>query len=143
MTKVESGNTVSVHYNGTLNNGTEFDNSHTRGEPITFQVGSGQVIPGFDVAVTGMTVGETKEFSVVAAEAYGARNDAAVQAIPVTQFPEGFEFTEGSMVSGQTGDGQQFQAKIVTQDTHTVTLDFNHPLAGEDLNFKIELMSIS
>ena len=142
MTKVENGNTVSVHYNGTLSDGTEFDSSYTRGEPITFEVGSGQMLPGFDSAVSGMIIGETKDVSIASTDAYGDRNEENVQTIPISTFPEKFDFTKGAMVKGQS-NGQEFMAKIVSTDTHTVTLDFNHPLAGEELNFKIELMDIS
>ena len=142
MTKVESGNTVSVHYCGTLNDGTEFDSSYTRGEPITFEVGSGQMISGFDSALVGMVVGEEKNVNIAATQAYGIRNEDHVQDVPVTSFPQDYEFVEGTMVQGQQPDGQTFLAKIVGRDTHTVKLDFNHPLAGQDLNFKIELVNI-
>ena len=143
MTKVESGNTVSVHYCGTLNDGTEFDSSYNRGEPITFEVGAGQMISGFDSAVVGMAVGEEKNINIAAAQAYGVRNEEHVQDVPITSFPQDYEFVEGTMVQGQQPNGQTFLAKIVGRDTHTVKLDFNHPLAGQDLNFKIELMNIA
>ena len=142
MTKVESGNTVSVHYCGTLNDGTEFDSSYTRGEPITFEVGSGQMISGFDSALVGMAVGEEKNVNIAATQAYGIRDEDNVQDVPITSFPQDYEFVEGTMVQGQQPDGQTFLAKIVGRDTHTVKLDFNHPLAGQDLNFKIELVNI-
>ena len=143
MTKVENGNTVSVHYTGTLNDGTEFDSSYSRDEPITFEVGSGQMIPGFDSALPGMTVGEVKSVAITPADGYGDRNEEATQVVPVSQFPEGLDLTKGQMIRGQQPSGQPFMAKIVSSDVHTVTLDFNHPLAGQDLNFKIELMDIS
>ena len=141
--KVENGNTVSVHYAGTLSDGTEFDSSYTRGEPLTFEVGSGQMIRGFDSALPGMTVGEVKNINIAPSEAYGARNEEATQIVPVSQFPEGLDLTTGQMIRGNQPNGQPFMAKIVGSDTHTVTLDFNHPLAGEELNFKIELVDIS
>ena len=143
MIKVENGNTVSVHYTGTLNDGSEFDSSYTRGEPIAFEVGLGQVIPGFDAAVQGMVAGEVKDVNIPAADAYGPRNEEHVQDVPVTAFPNDYEFVEGSMVQGQQPNGGTFMAKIVGKDTHTVKLDFNHPLAGQDLNFKIEVVDIS
>ena len=143
MIKVENGNTVSVHYCGTLEDGTEFDNSYTRGEPITFQVGAGQMISGFDAAIPGMVVGESKNINIVSDDAYGDRNEENVQNVPLTAFPEGFDFTEGSMVRGQHQAGQSFMAKIVSCNDTDVTLDLNHPLAGQDLNFKIELVDIS
>jgi peptidylprolyl isomerase len=143
MTKAIIGNTVSVHYNGTFNDGTEFDSSYTRGEPITFEVGAGQMISGFDAAIPGMIVGESKNISISSGDAYGERNDESVQSVPLTTFPEDFDLTEGSMIRGQHPNGQAFMAKIVSHDDTEVMLDLNHPLAGKDLNFKIELVDIS
>jgi len=143
MIKVENGNTVSVHYAGTLNDGTEFDSSYTRGEPLTFEVGAGQMIRGFDSALPGMEVGEVKNVSLPPGDAYGDRNEEATQIVPVAQFPEGLDLTIGQMIRGNQPNGQPFMAKIINSDTHTVTLDFNHPLAGEELNFKIELVDIT
>ncbi len=143
MSKVENGNTVSVHYAGTLNDGTEFDNSKNRGEPISFVVGSGQMISGFDAALPGMEVGETKSFTVSPEDAYGTRIEENIQNIPRGAFPPEFEFVEGSTVQGQQPNGQPFLAKILGQTEEAVTLDFNHPLAGEQLNFDIELISLS
>ena len=143
MATVQEGNTVSVHYKGTLNDGTEFDSSYSRGEPISFEVGSGQMIKGFDSAVNGMTTGEKKSFTLSPEEAYGDRKSDLVQAVPKTNFPPDFEPVVGAMVQGQDPTGQVFTAKIVTQDIATVTLDFNHPLAGENLNFEVELVEIS
>ena len=140
---VESGNTISVHYRGTLDDGTEFDSSHTRGEPIQFQAGSGQMIAGFDSAVIGMGVGAKKSITISCEEAYGLRDEAAVQVIPRDQFPEDFEFVEGASVQGTGPGGQPFLAKIVTAEGSDVTLDFNHPLAGQQLGFEIEVVEIS
>ena len=142
MSTVENGNTVSVHYKGTLNDGTEFDNSRTRGEPLTFQVGSGQMIPGFDSGVLGMSVGETKNLSLTAEEGYGEKNEEALQEVSKQFFPPEFNFTAGEMVQGTTPEGQPLLAKIVSEAEDTVILDFNHPLAGEGLNFEVELMEI-
>ena len=140
--KTEKGNTVSVHYTGTLNDGTEFDSSHNRGEPITFEVGSGQMIGGFDAAVVGMSVGETKEIEIQPDGAYGSRDESQVQPVPKTAFPPDFDFTPGSMVQAAQGE-KTFYAKIVENDEESVVLDFNHPLAGKTLNFKIEMVDIS
>ena len=138
----ESGNTVSVHYRGTLNDGTEFDSSYTRGEPIKFELGAGQMIPGFESAVNGMDVGEKKSVTLDPENAYGNRNDELVQPVPRQNFPPDFEIVVGATVQGQQQGGQPFLAKIVKEDGFTVTLDFNHPLAGENLNFEIELIEI-
>jgi len=141
--KVENGNTVSVHYRGTLSDGTEFDSSYGRGEPITFEVGSGQMIAGFDSAIPGMEIGETKDINIPPENAYGPRNEDAIQSVPRTMFPTDFEIVVGATVRGQQPNGSPFLAKILSEEESTITLDFNHPLAGEDLNFAIELMSVS
>ena len=142
MLQVENGNTVSVHYRGTLTDGTEFDSSHGRGETLTFQVGAGQMISGFDAALPGMAVGETKNISITADEAYGQPNPELIGDIPKEAFPPGFSFEEGTMVQGQDEHGQPLVGKINESQEATVTVDFNHPLAGKDLNFEIELVSI-
>ena len=139
--KVKSGDTVSVHYRGTLDDGTEFDSSHTRGEPLTFQVGGKQVIAGFDDALVGMSVGETKNVSIEPEQGYGPRIDEAIQVVPKSVFPPGFPFQTGQTVQGQGSDGQPLAATIVAEDMQTVTLDMNHPLAGKNLNFEIQLVS--
>ena len=139
---VENGNTVTVHYRGTLDDGTEFDNSRNRGEPITFEVGSGQMITGFDSAITGMTVGEVKEIMIEPEDAYGTHNESAIQELPLTMFPSDFDFVAGNSVQGQQPNGQPFLAKIMSTTESTVTLDFNHPLAGKQLTFAIELVNI-
>ena len=142
MSTVENGNTVTVHYTGTLNNGTEFDSSRNR-EPFSFQVGSGQVIPGFDTGVVGMTEGQTKTIVITSENAYGPLNEDALQEVPKTQFPPDFPVTIGETVHGETGEGQNFAARIVSEQDETITLDFNHPLAGEDLTFEVELLAIA
>ena len=141
MNTVENGNTVSVHYTGTLNDGTQFDSSRER-EPLSFLVGDGQVIPGFESAVLGMQEGETKTITILAENAYGPKNDQAVQVVERSRFPNGFEGNVGESVTGQTGEGQAFRATIVSVEENTVTRDFNHPLAGQDLTFEVELVSI-
>ena len=142
MSTVENGNTVSVHYTGTLNDGTQFDSSRGR-DPLSFQVGDGQVIPGFDNAVVGMTVGESKTFTIPADEAYGAKKEEAIQEVSKTRFPEGYDAQVGQTVTGQNEAGQNFQAQIIAEAEETVTLDFNHPLAGHDLTFDVELVSVA
>ena len=142
MLQVENGNTVSVHYRGTLNDGTEFDSSHSRGEPLSFQVGTGQMISGFDAALPGMTVGDTKNISLAPDEAYGQPNPELIGDIPKQAFPPGFSFEVGTMVQGQDENGRPLVGKINEAQDETVTVDFNHPMAGKDLNFEIELVSI-
>tara|TARA_Y100000310_G_scaffold71164_1_gene67001 strand:+ start:182 stop:658 length:477 start_codon:yes stop_codon:yes gene_type:complete len=142
MDKVQNGQTVSVHYRGTFDDGTEFDSSHTREQELSFQVGAGQMISGFDSALSGMTVGETKKIRLEATEAYGEINLNAIQEVSRTAFPEDFEFVTGVQVSGQTDQGQPVTGQIREFGDETVTVDFNHPMAGKPLNFEIELMSI-
>jgi len=143
MSTVESGNTVSVHYRGTLTDGEQFDSSYDRGESLTFQVGSGNMIPGFDKAMVGMIVGEKKTIVIQPEEGYGFRNEEAIQEVDKSQFPNGFNFSVGSPVQGTNPDGQQITATIIAEETQSVTLDFNHPLASKTLNFEVELLNIS
>ena len=138
--KVQNGNNVSVHYRGTLNDGTEFDNSKIRGQALSFQVGSGRMLPGFDRAVVGMTVGQTKSVDIKADDAYGQRIPDAVQTVPKTAFPPDFEFLVGEVIQGNGPQGP-FLAKIEEEKEQEVILDFNHPLAGQDLSFEIELIA--
>lgn len=142
MSKVENGQTVNVHYTGTFDDGTKFDSSHDREETLSFQVGSGQVVKGFENAILGMSVGDTKTVQLTPAEAYGDPVQEAIQEVPMTAFPEGTELTEGITIVGQNGQGQQMMGRVIGLTDTTATLDFNHPLAGKNLNFEIELVSI-
>lgn len=138
----KSGDKVRVHYRGTLSDGTEFDCSEGR-EPIEFEVGAGQVIPGFDEAVSGMEVGDKTTVTIPAAEAYGDRMEEAVQEIPLAAFGDQVP-EEGWAVELQAPDGSQLAATILSVDDENgvATLDFNHPLAGQDLTFELELTEI-
>jgi len=143
MSKVEKGNNIKVHYKGTLNNGEQFDSSYDRGETLPFEVGAGQMIPGFDAAVVGMETGDKKTVTIPSAEAYGERNNEAVQDVPKTAFPPEFEFRLNETVQGANEQGQPLIAKILEVTDESVKLDLNHPLAGEDLTFEIELVEIT
>ena len=142
MSIVENGSIVSVHYTGTLNDGTEFDSSRSR-DPLKFQVGDSQVIAGFENAVIGMAAGESKTVSIPAENAYGLKDEKAIQEISKDRFPEGFDALVGEQVTGDNGNGQPFMATIISEQETSVTLDFNHPLAGQDLVFEVEVVSIS
>ena len=142
MSAIKNGDKVSIHYRGTLDDGTEFDNSYDRGETLTFEVGVGQMIKGFDSGVVGMTVGETKTIKITADEAYGQRQPEAVQSIPKTSFPENFQFIIGQQVQGTGPNGENISAVLISEEEETATLDFNHPLAGKNLNFSVELVEI-
>jgi len=138
--KITTGQNVNVHYKGTLTDGTEFDNSRSRGQVLNFEVGSNRMIGGFNEAVIGMTVGETKSVTIQPEGAYGQRNENAVQNVPRTAFGDDFEFELGGTVQGN-GPSGPFLAKILDVSDESVMLDMNHPLAGETLNFEIELVS--
>lgn len=142
MSKVKEGQTVEVHYVGTFDDGTEFDNSRERGEAITFEVGSGQMIKGFDDAIVGMEVGDSKNISLEPHEAYGDTNPDAIQTYPLTAFPPDVTLEEGITIMGQSPEGHQVIAKIESLNEDSAVLDFNHPMAGKRLNFEVELISV-
>ena len=140
--KVENGQTVNLHYVGTLEDGTEFDSSSTRNEAMSVEVGSGKLIPGFEEALSGMSVGEVKSVTIEPTQAYGDVSSEAYQTVPRSAFPPEFTFEEGAMVQGRNPMGHSMTAKIESVSEESVVLDFNHPLAGKTLNFEIELLSI-
>ncbi len=142
MTQVKSGDTVRIHYTGTLLDGSTFDSSQGR-DPLEFQVGSGQIIPGLDSALPGMAVGEKKEVKVAAEEAYGAVNPEMRQSVPREGIPADIPLDPGTQLQMQTPDGQALPVTVVEVDESTVTLDANHPLAGKDLTFDIEVVSVN
>lgn len=141
MNNAQPGNTVRVHYTGKLEDGTVFDSSHGR-EPLEFKLGGGQVIVGFERAVEGMAVGETREARIPADEAYGQRRDDLFLEIDREQIPEGIEVEVGTQLQLQQGDGQNVPVTVADLNEQSVTLDANHPLAGQDLNFELELVEV-
>tara|TARA_B100000131_G_scaffold299263_1_gene319536 strand:+ start:1161 stop:1592 length:432 start_codon:yes stop_codon:yes gene_type:complete len=141
MKTVEVGNNVKIHYIGTLLDGTEFDSSRARGTPLSFLVGNSQLLPAFEKAIVGMTEGETKEISLTSENAYGAHNPEATQVVPKEAFGPDFVFNVGQAIQG-TGPAGTFIATITEHTDTNVTLDMNHPLAGKDLNFEIEVVEI-
>ena len=141
MTEVKSGDTVHIHYKGTLTDGSVFDSSEGR-DPLSFTVGAGQVIPGMDDEMAGMKVGDKKTINIACEKAYGPINPAARQAIPREGIPDDIPLEIGTQLQMQTPDGQALPVTVVEVDEATVTLDANHPLAGKDLSFDIELVSI-
>lgn len=142
MIKVKSGDTVRIHYTGTLLDGTTFDSSEGR-DPLEFVVGSGQIIPGLDQALPDMEVGEKKKVTIDCKEAYGPLNPDARQAIPREGIPDDIPLEIGTQLQMQTPDGQALPVTVVEVDEATVTLDANHPLAGQDLVFDFEIVSIN
>lgn len=142
MEKVESGLFVSVDYTGTLDNGDVFDSSEGR-QPMEIQMGSGRVIPGFESAIMGMSLKETKTFTLSPEEAYGHRDDSRMQDFPKSDIPEGMEPEVGQTLMLSTPKGQQIPARVDSIDDQKVTFDLNHPLAGQSLTFKIEVVGIN
>lgn len=136
------GKKVKVHYTGTLDDGTKFDSSLDRGEPLEFTCMAGQMIPGFDAAVEAMEQGETKTVHIPAADAYGERNEELVQRIPVDQIPNADQLPVGQTVYMQGPGGQPFPVFVKSIEDGIVTFDMNHELAGKDLNFEITLVEI-
>ncbi len=141
MSQAQAGDTVRINYTGAFEDGTKFDSSEGR-DPLEFQLGSGQIIPGLENAITGMEVGETKQVTVTPAEGYGHRDEARVQDVPRAQLPEHIPTDPGTQLSMQTPDGQTIPVMVTKADEQTVTLDANHPLAGHDLTFDLELVEI-
>ncbi len=141
MSQAKTGDTVRINYTGTLTNGETFDSSDGR-DPLEFIVGSGQIIPGLDSAIPGMAVGDKKTVEVPCAQAYGASNPDARQAIPRSEIPDNIPLDPGTQLQMQTPQGQVVQVTVAEVTEEEVTLDANHPLAGKDLIFAIEIMGI-
>ncbi len=142
MQQVKKGDTVKVHYHGKLTDGTTFDSSEGR-EPLEFEVGGGMVIPGFDAGVTGMTIGEKRTILIPADEAYGPKQEDMIMEFPKERFPADMVPEAGMQLNMSNGSGQNFPVVIVEVKDEVVILDANHPLAGEDLSFDLELVEIS
>lgn len=141
MTQVKTGDTVRIHYTGILDDGTRFDSSEGR-DPLQFEVGSGQIIPGLDEALPGMVVGDKKTVNVPAEAAYGAVDPNALQEVPREQIPADIPLDPGTQLQMRTPDGRAMPVTVAEVNETVVTLDANHPLAGKDLTFDIELVSV-
>ena len=141
MTQVKEGDTVRIHYTGTLADGETFDTSEGR-DPLEFTVGSGQIIPGLEAALPGMAVGEKKTVEVPAADAYGDADPAAKQAVPRADIPEDIPLDLGTRLQVQTPQGEVMPVTVAEVTEEQVILDANHPLAGRDLTFAIEVVEI-
>ena len=141
MQQVKSGDKIKVHYHGRLDDGQTFDTSAGR-EPLEFEVGSGMVIKGFDEGVKGMVVGDKRTIRIPFAEAYGPRNPEMVIEMPKNRFPKDMELEVGLPLGMSDGQGQQFEVVVTEIKDDTVILDANHPLAGQDLIFDLELVEI-
>jgi peptidylprolyl isomerase len=141
MQQVKNGDKVKVHYHGRFADGTTFDSSEGR-EPLEFEVGAGNVIKGFDEGVMGMSIGDKKTVSIEAGDAYGEKNEEMLVEFPKEQFPPEMVPEVGMQLNMTNGNGQVILVTIIEVKDDTVMLDANHPLAGKDLIFDIELVSI-
>ncbi len=141
MSEAKHGDTVKVHYSGSLEDGTVFDTSQDR-DPLEFTIGEGQVIPGFENAVVGMEPGENKMITLAPDEAYGPRRSELLVEVERDRFPSDMDVEVGSQVQVKQRDGSPRVATIARVGDDSVTLDVNHPLAGKDLTFDIELVEI-
>ena len=140
MTQITNGSSVSVNYTGRLEDGTIFDTSlHEGRTPLTATLGQGQLIPGFENGLMGMTVGEKRTIEINPSDAYGEVNEGMIQEVPLTQVPEGAKV--GDTLQGQNEQGQ-FQVSVKEVKENSVVLDMNHPLAGKKLIFDLEVVSI-
>ena len=140
MQQAKKGDTVHVHYRGTLTDGTEFDSS-AGGDPLVFTLGEGQVIPGFENAIEGMSTGDKKTELIPVDEAYGERREELVFTVGRDQM-QGNEVEVGDMLEVGFPDGSAAAVHVAAVSDETVTLDANHPLAGKDLTFELELVGI-
>ncbi len=142
MQQVKNGDTVRVHYHGKLTNGSTFDSSEGR-EPLEFTVGQGQVIKGFDDALINMAIGEKKTVNIPVDQAYGQRNDDMMMEYPKSEFPADMKPEKGMQLHMSDNTGNVFPVVVTEVQDDVVILDANHPLAGEDLIFDLELVSIA
>ena len=141
MTTAQMGSKVRVHYTGRLDDGEVFDSSDG-GTPLAFTVGGGQVIPGFETGVIGMSEGDTKTVRIPCADAYGEHREDGVMQVPRGEFPPDMPLEVGTSVQGQQQSGQVVNFTIIAVSDEAVTLDANHPLAGKDLTFDLTLVSV-
>ncbi len=138
---IENGQKVKIHYTGTLDDGSQFDSSAGR-DPLEFEMGAGMVIPGFEKGVVDMEVGETKTIHIPAAEAYGEKRDEMIMEFERSQLPEDLEPQVGMGLQMQGPQGQAVPVQITAVAETTITIDANHPLAGQNLNFEMELIEV-
>ncbi len=138
---IENGKTVKIHYTGTLDDGSQFDSSAGR-DPLEFQMGAGMVIPGFEQGVADMEVGEKKSIHIPAAEAYGERREDLVMQFERSQLPVGLEPEVGMGLQMQGPQGQPVPVTVTEVSEENITIDANHQLAGQNLNFELELVEV-
>jgi FKBP-type peptidyl-prolyl cis-trans isomerase 2 len=142
MKTISQNDQVTIHYTGTLSDGEQFDSSVGK-DPLTFEVGGGQVIPGFETAVVGMKADETKKFTIPSDEAYGQINEELVYKIDRKEIPETIQPEAGMRLVSTLEDGKQIPVTIMEVTPETIVLDANHPLAGKDLTFDIKIVGVN
>lgn len=142
MAQVKDGDTIRVHYTGKLDDGTVFDSSVGK-DPLEFKVGSGQLIPGFEKAVTGLAAGEKTTAQIPSGEAYGPHSAEGVIEVPRGNIPAEIQLEIGQQLQMQTHDGRPVPVRVIGIEEASITVDANHPLAGKDLTFEIEVVSIA
>jgi len=142
MQQAKEGNVVKVHYSGRLTDGTLFDSSEGR-EPLEFTLGAGQMIKGFDTGVLGMAIGEKKTLQISAEDAYGARDEEAIIEFPAENIPEDMKLEPGMQLTLRNQHGQPVPVIVLEVKEEVIIMDANHMLAGQDLVFDVELVSIS
>ncbi len=143
MSQATNGSVVRINYTGKLTNGTVFDTSKVDGrEPLSFRLGQNQVLPKLEAEIIGMSVGEKKTVAVDANDAYGPHQKQAIQKIPRSEIPDGVDLTVGNNLQATGHDGEIVPLRVLAANEETVTLDANHPLAGHNLTFEIELIEI-
>lgn len=141
MAEAKNGDTVRIHYTGKLDDGTEFDSSAGR-DPLEFTLGDGDIIPGFEAAVVGMSAGDNKTVEIASNDAYGPRHEEGVQEVERSVIPDEIELKVGAQLQATGPDGNPLMMIVTDLNDSHVTLDANHPLAGHDLTFDIELVEI-
>ena len=142
MSEIKLGSKVKVHYVGTYDDGTEFDNSVKRETPLDVVIGEGKVLVDFENTIRTMSIGEKKKVHIPSEKAYGSVSEEAIMKVPRNEFPKEFRFIIDERIKGNTKSGNPASATILEVTKTEVTLDMNHPLAGKDLNFEIELLEI-
>lgn len=142
MAIIKKGDIIAIHYTGTLEDGQVFDSSFSRDEPLRFTVGDNEIIPGLEKELVGMAVGDTKRIHIPMQYAYGEWIDELVRDFPRELFPDGMDIEVGQQFFVSQEEGEQVAATVVGVDGDVITLDVNHPLAGENLIFDVEILEV-
>lgn len=142
MAGIKNGDRAGINYIGKLDDGEVFDKSE-EGKPLEFTIGKNEIIPGLEKALIGMKKGEKKKIKVKAMEAYGPRHEQLVRKIPISSIPDGMKVEKDMMLIAGDNQGHQMPVRVIGKDKDSVTVDFNHPFAGKDLNFEVEIVSVN